>query len=341
MTTRSTALLLFSLLGAGAALAKNEGYHLAKTVPVPGTATYYDFLRIDPAARRLYVSNGAEVAVLDADKHSVLGSLTGSTKVHGMAMANNRVFVTDGGGDRVRVYDAATFKPLAEIPTGKNPDDILYDPGTAQIFSFNHSAGTVTVIDPAAMKATGTIEVPGALEVGRADGKGTVWVNAEDKSELVKLDVKKKTVVARWPLAPCEEPTGLAFDPKNRRLFVGCSNKLLAVVDADKGKVVATVPIGLDVDGTDFDLATKTVFASCGGEGGSLAVIRQVSADKYTLVTNVVTQPRAKTLALDPKTHRVFLSTASFGPAPAPTGKQPAPRQPVLPGTLRVLVVDP
>jgi DNA-binding beta-propeller fold protein YncE len=168
-----------------------------------------------------------------------------------------------------------------------------------------------------------------------------LWVNVEDKNEIVRIDTKKNVVTAHWPVAPCEEPSGLGFDPKTRRLFAGCGNKLLTVVNADTGKVITTLPIGPGVDGTDFDPGTKTVFASCGGEGGTLAVIKQESADKYSVVTNVQTQTRAKTLAVDPKTHRVFLSAASFTPPPAATPANPKPRGTMVPGSFSVLIVEP
>jgi YVTN family beta-propeller protein len=265
--------------------------------------------------------------------------LAGGKKIHGMVVANGRVFVTDGGADVVRVYDAKTQKLVGEVKAGKNPDAITYDPASKQVLAFNHSGGSVTAIDPDGLKVNATVEAPGALEMGRADGKGTVWVNVEDKSEIVRLDARKNTVTAHWPLKPCEAPTGLAFDPKTRRLFAGCDNKLLVVVDADSGKVISSLPIGPGVDAVEFDPGTKTIFASCGGEGGSLAVIKQESKDKYAVVTNVATQARAKTLALDPKTHRVFLSAASFTPPADP--KAPKARPSMVPGSFSVLIVEP
>jgi YVTN family beta-propeller protein len=342
MNTRLTLVSTIILFTTGPVHAKDSGgYHVAKKVTVPGAGTYYDYLSFDPGSRRLYVSFGDQVAVLDGDKDTVVGALPGAKKVHGMVVASDRVFVTDGGSDSVRVYDARTQKPLGEVKTGKNPDAITYDPASKQVFAFNHSAGSVTAIDPAALKVNATIEVPGALEMGRADGKGTVWVNVEDKNELVRIDSKKNAVTAHWPLAPCEEPSGLGFDGKTRRLFVGCGNKLLAVVNADTGKVVTTLPIGPGVDGTDFDPGTRTVFASCGGDGGTLAVIKQESADKYTVVTNVATQTRAKTMTVDPKTHRVFLTAASFTTPAAATPANPKPRGAMVPGSFSVLIVEP
>jgi YVTN family beta-propeller protein len=328
------------LVSSSAGAKENGGYHLAKKVPVPGPGTYYDYLNFDPGSRRLYVSFGDQVAILDGDKDTVVGALGGAKKVHGMVAAGGRIFVSDGGSDSVRVYDAKTSKSAGEVKTGKNPDAIIYDPGSKQVYAFNHSAGTVTAIDPASLAVKATISVPGALEMGRADGKGTVWVNVEDKHELVRIDSMKNTVTAHWPLKPCEEPSGLAFDVKNRRLFVGCGNELLAVVNADTGAVITTLPIGPGVDGTEYDPGTKTVFASCGGAGGTLAVIKQESADKYSVAANVPTQPRAKTLTLDPKTHRVFLTAATFT-TPSPSATTPKPRGAVVPGSFQVLIVEP
>jgi YVTN family beta-propeller protein len=343
MNIRTTLLSTTALLvaTAGSLQAKDSGYHVTKKVPVPGTGTYYDYLTFDPASRRLYVSFGDQVAVLDGDKDTVIGALPGAKKVHGMAVANDRVFVSDGASDSVRVYDGKTRKPLGEVKAGKNPDAIIYDPGSKQIYAFNHSGGSVTAIDPATLAVKATIEVPGALEMGRADGQGTVWVNVEDKNELVRIDSRKNAVTAHWPVKPCEEPSGLGFDPKTRRLFVGCGNKLLTVVNADTGAVVTSLPIGPGVDGTDFDPGTKTVFASCGGDGGTLAVIKQESADKYSVAANVPTQTRAKTLTVDPKTHRVFLSAASFTAPPAATPSTPKPRGAMVPGSFSVLIVAP
>jgi YVTN family beta-propeller protein len=335
----SLTLILFAVcaLSSTAAWAKEPGgYHLAKKVSVPGAGTYYDYLAFDPATRRLYVSFGGEVVILDGDKDLVVGALPGGKKIHGMVVANGRVFVTDGGADLVRVYDAGTQKPLGEVKTGKNPDAITYDPASKQVLAFNHSGGSVTAIDAGSLKVNATIEAPGALEMGRADGQGTAWVNVEDKNEIVRLDTRKNTVTAHWSLKPCEAPTGLAFDPKTRRLFAGCENKLLVVVDADSGKVLTTLPIGPGVDGVEWDPGKRTILASCGGETGSLAVLKQESKDKYAVVTNVATQARAKTLALDPKSHRVFLSAASYAP-PA----DPKARPSIVPGTFNVLIVEP
>jgi DNA-binding beta-propeller fold protein YncE len=330
----------FAIRGQAAAPAR-PGYHLSKKIPLPGAASYWDYLFVDDAARRLYVSFGGDVVVVDADAGTVLSTLSGRKRVHGVAVApGGRLFVTDGEAGAVAVYDGKTGKSVGEVKAGENPDAILYDPASKQIFAFNHSGGTATIIDPATLKVTATLEIGGKLEFGRADGKGNVWVNAEDRSQTIWIDSHKRAVKARWALAPCQEPTGLAFDARNRRLFVGCNNEMMAVLDADSGKVITTLPIGPGVDATDFDPATGNIFNSCGGGEGSLVVLHQDGPDKYSPVENIATQRRARTLAVDHKTHRVFLSGASFAPPAAATAANPKPRPAMIPGSFGVLVFE-
>ena len=340
MNARRLALVLLVTIGtpAAAAPAPGGGYHVTKKITLPGQGTYYDYLFFDAGARRLYVTFGDQVLIFDPDKQVVVGNLAGTKKVHGVTVAGGKIFASDGGADVVRVYDAKTQKPLGEVPAGKNPDAIIYDPASKQVFAFNNHGGDATVIDPGTLKVTATIPLEGGPEFARADGKGTIWVNLEKQSQVVRIDSKKKTATAHWPLAPCEEPTGMAFDNKDRRLFIGCGNNMMAVVDADSGKVVTTLPIGPGVDATDYDPATKTVFNSCGGDG-TLSVIHQDAKDKYSVVANVGTQKRARTMAVDPKTHRVFLSTAVYN-TPAPTAQDPKPRGTLVPGTFTVIVVE-
>jgi YVTN family beta-propeller protein len=337
-------LLGLALLATGRAVAATPGagYKLARKIPLEGAGSYWDYLFVDDGARRVYVSFGGEVIVVDADSGAVVTKLAAGKRVHGIAVAApaGRVFVTDGEAGAVAVFDAKTGEPAGQVKAGQNPDAILYDPASRQIFAFNHSGGTATVIDPATLKVTATVDVGGTLEFGRADGKGTVWVNVEDKSQVVRIDSRKRKVTGRWDLAPCQEPTGLALDARKRRLFVGCGNSMMAVLDADKGQVITTVPIGPGVDATDFDPATGNIFNSCGGGDGSLAVIHQDGPDKYSLVENVPTQRRAKTLAVDRRTHRIFISAASFGPAPAASPTAPRPRPPMIPGSFSLLVFE-
>ena len=332
------ALIVVALLGPSPSRAEAPAFHLTKKIPIPGQATYYDYLFVDEAARRLYVSFGGDVVILDIDSDKVAGRLTGLQKVHGIASGAGRLFVTDGTLDIVRAFDAKTLAPVGDVKAGANPDAILFDPASRQVFAFNNHGKSATVFDPATLKVNSTIDLGGAAEFGRSDGKGTVWVNLEDKSEIVRIDAQHREVMAHWPLAPCSEPTGLAFDAKHRRLFAGCNNNLMAVIDADSGKVITTLPIGPGVDATAFDPATGNIFNSCGGGDGSLVVVHQDGANQYRVIETHATQKRAKTLALDPRSHRVFLTAGVFGAAPAATAQDPKPRAPILPGTFSVLV---
>lgn len=315
-------------------------YRVLHKIPVPGDGGY-DFVYLDEAAHRLYLAHGTEVAVIDTTSQSVIGVIAGLVGAHGISVAagSGKGFITNGKSDMVTVFDPKTLKATGEIKsTGKGPDALTYDPASRQLFVFNHASGEVTMIEPGTNKVTTTLNVGGALEVGRADGHGNVWVNVEDRSELVRIDSKKMVVAGRYPLAPCEEPTGLAVDAKHGRLFVGCGNKMMAVVNATTGKVVTTLAIGPGVDGTEFDPTTGDVFNAC-GKDGTLSVIHQDTADSYHVVQNLGTQLGARTLAVDTSSHRVFLAAAQFGDKPAPSETTPKPRAPILPGTFVVLVV--
>ncbi len=315
-------------------------YRVLQKIPIPGDGGY-DYLYLDEPARRLYVSHGTEVAVLDAASGAIVGVIAGLAGVHGISVVPEmgKGFVTNGKSGMVTVFDPKTLKSTAEIKsTGNNPDAIIYDPASRRLFVFNHSSGQVTVIDPTTNVVTATLDVGGALEFGRADGQGSVWVNVEDRNEVVRIDSRKMAISGRFPLAPCQAPTGLALDARHGRLFVGCGNSMMAVVNASSGKVVTTLAIGSGVDGTDFDATTGDVFNAC-GKDGTLSVIHQDAADKYHVVQNLSTQLRARTLAVDTTSHRVFLSAAQFGDKPAPSTADPKPRAPTLPGTFVVLIV--
>jgi len=229
-----------------------------------------------------------------------------------------------------------TLKAIAKVKAGENPDAILYDPASKRVFAFNGRSHDATAIDAAGGTVVGTIKLEGKPEFAASDGKGEIFVNIEDKSQIDAIDPNKLEVKASWPLAPCQEPSGLALDRKNRRLFAGCDNKMMAVVDADTGKVVATAPIGDGVDANAFDPGTGLAFASCGE--GVLTVVHEDSPAKFSVVDNVPTQQGARTMALDEKTHNVYLVTANFGPPPAPTADNPHPRRTILPDSFVVLV---
>jgi DNA-binding beta-propeller fold protein YncE len=317
-----------------------SGYHVSKELPLGGEGGW-DYLTVDAAARRLYVSHATKVVVVDADSGKVVGEVANLSGVHGIAVAPDlgRGFISNGRSSMITIFDLKTLATLGEVKsTGENPDAILYDPPSGRVFAFNGRTGNATVIEGKTGTVAGTIALGGKPEFAATDLKGTVFVNIEDKSEIAVINVKDLTVKAHWPLKPCEEPSGLAFDRKHRRLISGCSNKLAAVVDADSGKVVTTVPIGDGVDANGFDPVTGLAFSSNGE--GTLTVIHEDTPDRFTVVENVPTRRGARTMALDEKTHNVFLPTAQFGPPPAATAEQPRPRPAILPNTFVVLVVS-
>jgi DNA-binding beta-propeller fold protein YncE len=288
------------------------GYSILKKIPIPGQGSF-DYLTVDEAARRLYVSHGTQVEVLDIDALSVVGNIPKTLGVHGVALAPEagRGFVSDGQANSVTVFDLKTLKPVTEVPTGQKPDAIIYDPATSRVFAFNGGGNSATAIDVATAKVAGTVNLPGGPEFAAADGNGYVFNNLEDESLVLKINSRELKVEQRWPTAPCASPSSMAMDRPNRRLFIGCRNKLMAVMDADSGKVLTTLPIGDHVDATAFDPATKLIFNSNGE--GTITVIHQDSPNKYSVVETVKTAPRAKTMALDLKTHRLFLSTIENG----------------------------
>jgi DNA-binding beta-propeller fold protein YncE len=289
-----------------------ESYHLIKKIPIPGQGGF-DYLTIDQGARRLYVSHGTQVEVLDVDSGAIVGKIPNTQGVHGIAIAPElgRGFVSDGQTATVTIFDLKTLKPIAEVPTGKKPDAIIYDLVTSQVYAFNGGSDSTTVISAADGEVAGTLGLGGSPEFAAADGNGYVFNNLEDQSKLVKINSKKLTVDEHWPLAPCEAPSSMAMDRPNRRIFIGCRSKVMAVVDADSGKVITTVPIGDHVDASAFDPESKLIFNSNGE--GTISIIHEDSPDKYSVVQTVKTLPRAKTLALDLKTHQVFLSTVEDG----------------------------
>jgi DNA-binding beta-propeller fold protein YncE len=327
-------------LAAVAVAAPGPGYHMTKTYKVGGEGGW-DYLTADAAARRLYISRGTHVIVLDLDSGKPVGDIPDTQGVHGIALAPElgRGFTSNGREGTVTIFDIQTLKPIGEkVKVGDNPDAILYDPATKRVFTFNGRSHDSTAIDAASGKVLGTIKLDGKPEFAASDAKGTIFVNIEDKSELTAIDPNKLEVKAKWPLAPCTEPSGLAIDRKHHRLFAGCDNKMMAVVDADSGKVLATPAIGEGVDATAYDDETGLAFASCGE--GVLTVVKQDSPDKYSVAENAQTERGARTMALDTKTHNVYTVTAQFGPRPAATADNPHPRPPILPDSFEVLVVS-
>jgi len=330
----SSAFLLLTTLVAAAA---GPVYHLLNTYALGGDGGW-DYLALDSSARRVYISRATHVIVIDADSGKPVGDILDTPGVHGIALAPElgRGFISNGREGTVTIFDLKNLTTISKVKAGENPDAILYDPASKRVFAFNGKSQDATAIDAATGAALGTIKLEGKPEFAVSDGKGGVFVNIEDKSQIDAIDPAKLKVKASWPLSPCEEPSGLAIDRKNHRLFAGCDNKMMAVVDSDTGKVVATAPIGDGVDANAFDPGTGFAFASCGE--GVLTVVHEDSSTKFSVVDNVPTQPGARTMALDEKTHNVYLVTAKFGPPPAPTADNPHPRRTILPDSFVVLV---
>lgn len=318
---------------ASAPLPGPSGYHLIKTVPVPGDEGW-DYLALDSEARRVYISHGSRVVVMNADTYAIEGDIPDTAGVHGIALAPSlgRGFVSAGRANMAVIFDLKSLKTLGTVKTDTNPDAIVYDDVTKRVFTMNGCGQNTTAINAADGSVAGTLALGGKPEFAAADGKGSIYVNIEDKSELVQFDAEKLTETHRWPLAPCKSPSGLSMDVKNRRLFSVCDEKVMAVTDADTGKIVATPAICEGPDASAFDPATGYAFASCGD--GNLTVIHEDSPDKFTVVENVPTKRSARTMGLDLKTHKIFLSSAEFDP-PAPGER----RGKMKPGSFAILVV--
>lgn len=335
----SICLFILVLTAAGSfGQASSSGYHLIKKTTLGGEGGW-DYLTVDSDARRLYISRGTHVMVVNADTGAVVGDIPNTPGVHGVAIVSKegKGFTSNGRESTVTIFDLKTLKALKQVKVGKNPDAIIYDPASHRVFTFNGASSDATAIDARSGEVVGTIALGGRPEFAVADGKGGVFVNLEDKSAVVALDSHKLAVNSTWPLAPCEEPSGLAMDRKHRRLFAGCSNKMMAVVNADSGQVITTLPIGSGVDANGFDPKSGLAFSSNGD--GTLTVIHEDTPDKFSVVDNVTTLRGARTMALDEKTHNVFLVTAEFGPPPAATAERPHPRPSIVPGTFMLLVV--
>src|SRR5579859_891601 len=311
----------------------SSGYHLIKSVPVPGDE-FWDYLNVDPHARRVYISHGSHVVVMNADTYAIEGDIPDTQGVHGIALAPDlgRGFVSAGRANTAVIFDIKSLKTLGTVKTDANPDAIVYDHVSKRVFTLNGRGQNTTAINAADGTVAGTLALGGKPEFAVADGKGSIFVNIEDKSELVQFDARKLTETHRWPLAPCKSPSGLSMDLKTRRLFSVCDEKVMAVVNADTCKVIATPEICQGPDASAFDPATDYAFASCGD--GNLTVIHEDSPDKFTVVDNVPTKRSARTMGLDLKTHNIFLSSAEFDP-PAPGER----RGKLKPGSFAILVV--
>jgi hypothetical protein len=315
------------------AAAGSSGYHVIKTVSVPGDDGW-DYLTVDSDARRVYISHGTHVVAMNADTYAMEGDIPDTPGVHGIAIAPDlgRGFISSGRANTATIFDLKTLKTIGTVKTDANPDAIAYDSVSKRVFTFNGRGKNTTAINATDGSVVGTLALGGKPEFAVADGKGSIFVNNEDTSELIEINTQKLTETHRWPLAPCKSPSGLAMDAKSRRLFSVCDEKVMSVTDADSGKVVATPAICDGPDAAAFDPATNYAFASCGD--GNLTVIHEDSAGKFTVIDSVPTKKSARTMGLDLKTHNIFLPAADFDP-PAPGER----RGKMKPGSFVILVV--
>jgi YVTN family beta-propeller protein len=316
-------------------------YKFLKQIPVGGEGGW-DILTIDQAARRLYLSHATRVVVVDLEREALAGEIADTPGVHAFIAVPElqRGFSSNGKESKSNVVDLKTLQTISKVPTGENPDAVFYHSGHGEVYVFNHTGNSATVIDAKNANVVTTIPLGGSPEFAVADpSAGRIYCNLEDKNEVALIDAAKHEVVARWPLAPGEEPTGIALDPAHHRLFSTCHNKLMVMLNTESGKVVATAPIGAGVDGCAFDDATQLAFASCGE--GVTTIAKEEMPDKLNVVQTLKTERGARTMALDPKTHRIYLPTAQFEPTPSPSpGASPA-RPAIVPNTLKLLVYGP
>jgi YVTN family beta-propeller protein len=328
----STFALALGLVAANSVFAAEIHYQLLKTIPV-GTDGGWDYLSVDSAAQRLYVSHGTEVVVIDLAKDAVVGEITNTPGVHGLAVAPElgRGLVTCGRENQAALVDLKTLEIMTKVDTGANPDGMLYEPGQREFYTFNGRGQSATVIDARTQKVVATIPLGGKPEFAQADAKaGLVFDNLEDKSEVVVIDTKTHSVTNRWPIAPGEEASGMAFDEKNHRLFLGCGNQRMVMLDSTSGKVLASVPIGDGVDANAFDPATQLAFASCGD--GTVTIAHE-EGDTLTVVQTLPTEKGARTMTIDPATHKIYLASAKFD-APA-AGQR---RGKMVAGSFKILI---
>jgi len=335
-------LFSFLLLScAVAAQAANPPYRVVRTISVGGEGGW-DYLTVDASARRVYVSRGTRVLVLNADSGAVEGEIPSTEGVHGIALAPDlgRGFTSNGRANTVTIFDPKTLATLGAIRIpGENPDAILYDPLSRRVFTFNGRTANVTAIEGASGAVAGTFAVGGKPEFAVTDLQGRVYVNIEDRSEVVAFDSRTLRIEARWSLPGCDSPTGLAIDVKASRLFSGCANQVLVVLSTGDGRAIAKLPIGRGTDAVAFDPDARLVFSSNGD--GTLTVIHEDSPDAFRGVQDLSTKEGARTMALDPKTHAIFLPTARFGPPPPATPANPHPRRPIVAGSFEILVAAP
>ncbi len=334
---------LLSLAVYGFAFQPAPDYHLIKRIPLSAAAgggEYFDYITFDAASRRVYLSHGTEVKVLDADSGALAGTITGLKRDHGVAVVPElgRGFISDGDAGEAVIFDLKTLQTIGRVKAESDADFILYDPASKRVFVFNGDPNSCTVIDPAKGIAVTTLALGGAPEQAVADGKGMIYDNLADKDEVVAIDSRTLTIKARWPVAPAGHPVAMAMDREHRRLFVaGRDPKLLVVMNADNGKIIGQAfPIGDRVDTNIFDPETGLVASSTGE--GTINLIHEDSPDKFSVAQTVKTEYGAKTMAFDPKTHNLYVDTADFVQSPAPAGKQKGPQLRAQPGTFHLLI---
>jgi len=331
-----SAILAFAYLPQG-------GYHLLKKYPFGAaegsSREYFDYITVDSAARRVYLSHGTEVKVIDADGGKLIGNISGLKQTHGVALASEfgRGFITDGGQGKVIIFDLETLKVVGEAKAAPDADSIVFDPASKHVFSMNGESKNSTVIDAKSGNVVGTVDLDGGPEFAVADSTGNVYVNIEDKGEVAAIDSSTLKVKSRWPVAPAGGPTALAIDTQHRRLFSsGREPAMLVVMDADNGKVIQSFPITAGADANVYEPETGLLFVST--RAGMIHIFHEDSPDKFSVVETLKTEFGAKTMGVDTKTHNLFVDTADFGPAAAPTKEQPHPRPAAILGTFHVLV---
>ena len=320
---------------------KIPGYKISDKIHLDGDGGW-DYLTMDDSTSRLFISHGMIVQVLDVKENKVVGVIPDTKGVHGIALARelNKGFISNGRDTSVTVFDLKTLRVITKIKvTGNNPDAILYDPYSHKVFTFNGRSSNSTAIDANSDKVIGTIELPGKPEFSVSDGKGKIYVNIEDKSQLCMINPLTLKVEQTWSVSPGEEPSGLALDIENHRLFSVCGNKLMIVLDADNGKVITKIDIGEGVDGVAFDPGLKRIYSSNGE--GNLTVVQQEDKNTYKVMETLPTQRGARTITLSPKTHHIYLPVAEYGEAPAATTENPHPRPPAKENTFTILEIEP
>jgi len=337
--------LLLSLLAAPAAVAVPwlgaQTYTVTHTYTLGGEGGW-DYVLPDAPRHRLFVARGNRFMVVDMNSGQLITEIKGFNGAHGTALVPDigRGFATSGEDSSIIMFDMASYKPLLKIRAGDDADDIIYDPFSKRIYSFNGDANTATVVDPRRGTVAGTIRLGGKPEAGQSARNGKIYVNLVDSSQIVEIDTKTMTVTKRWSTAPCKTPVSMAVDARSQRLFIGCRSGVLAVADYNKGTIVTTLPIGQGVDGAGWDPKLRDIYTS--NSDGTLTVIHQDSPGKYHVVESVQTGERGRTMGLDPTSHRIFIPVAKFGPVPAEsTATNPRRRPPMLPGSFAIVVVEP